>query len=92
MIPPKKVITPAGIELESPRSTVCSADHSATRPKFFKNYINFYLFIAGVLDDDGQHLKARNLIDAGDGRCDDDGVAGLLLAASLPPHLLHSGR
>ena len=36
----------------------------------------FILFIAGVLDDDEQHLKARNLIDAGDGRCDDDGAAG----------------
>jgi len=32
MIPPKKVLTTAGIELESPRLLVCSADHSATRP------------------------------------------------------------
>ena len=31
LIPPKKVLTLAGIELESPRLPVCSADHSATR-------------------------------------------------------------
>ena len=30
-IPPKKVLTPTGIELESPRMSACNADHSATR-------------------------------------------------------------
>ena len=32
----KKNLTATGTELESPRLAVCSADHSATRPNFFK--------------------------------------------------------
>ena len=39
LIPPKKVLTWAGIELESPRLAVGSADHSATRANFFKNIL-----------------------------------------------------
>ena len=39
LIPPKKVLTTAGIELESPRLPVSSADHSATRPKFFQKIL-----------------------------------------------------
>ena len=34
--PKKKVLTLAGIELKSPHLPVCSADHSAIRPKNFK--------------------------------------------------------
>ena len=42
LIPPKKVLTLAGIELGSPRLPVCNANHSATRKYFFK--IKFYKF------------------------------------------------
>ena len=41
LIPLKKVLTLAGIELESPRWPVGNADHSATRPEFFKKYFSF---------------------------------------------------
>ena len=34
---PKKVLTLAGIEPESPHLPICSADHSATESNFFKN-------------------------------------------------------
>ena len=40
-IPPKKVLTLAGIEPESPRLVVRNANHSANRPFFFSK-IMFY--------------------------------------------------
>ena len=54
LIHPKKVLTLAGIEHESPRVAVGSADHSATRHSIFKKY-----FI--ICKSDNAHLTRASL-------------------------------